>query len=332
MKGFLHIIILCLVGAGALAQSHQIDAQLNAKSTEIKIGEQIKMHLQVRFPVTDTVVFPNIGDTLMKYIEVVERSKIDTMIDEDDITTMIYQQDLVVTSFDSGFHAIPPIVFKTNKGDVGTDPMLITVHSVPVDLPELSQEQAEQPEVEIKDIKGNFEVGWSFYDWFLHHWKWLVPALVLVILFVVYIVFFYEKKVVEQKVVKQPKTPFDVEARKKLEVIKAEKIWKDGKVKKYHSDISEVIREFIEKRFDAPALEQTTEEILTALKYKGLLKESEERLQRILQLADLVKFAKAQPVSYENEQSLDDAFQFVDENKPTPVESTPPPATNVQAS
>ena len=113
-------------------------------------------------------------------------------------------------------------------------------------------------------------------------------------------------------------------ALEKLDEIKAQKIWKDGKVKEYQTELTDVVREYIGRRFDVQSTEKTSDETLKELKPllvakgEGLEanvdgKELYERLSKMLRTADLVKFAKWHTTPDENEQALTTAYDFVKE-------------------
>jgi len=111
--------------------------------------------------------------------------------------------------------------------------------------------------------------------------------------------------------------PAEEVALEKLDGIKEEKIWQAGQVKEYHTQLTDVIREYISRRFGVSSTEQTSDETLRAM--KPLLAEQKdiyEHLRKMLTLADLVKFAKWTATPDENEQSLRNAYEFVRETTP----------------
>jgi translation initiation factor 2B subunit (eIF-2B alpha/beta/delta family) len=63
-------------------------------------------------------------------------------------------------------------------------------------------------------------------------------------------------------------------------------------------------------------MEMTTGEIYAALRQTEVTSSAREKLNQVLVLADLVKFAKEQPLPLENEQSLNQCVEFVRETKP----------------
>jgi hypothetical protein len=103
-------------------------------------------------------------------------------------------------------------------------------------------------------------------------------------------------------------------ALEKLDEIKAQKIWKDGKVKEYQTELTDVVREYIGRRFDVQSTEKTSDETLQAMK-PLIEKDLYGRLKSMLQLADLVKFAKWHTTPDENESALMTAYDFVNETK-----------------
>ena len=118
----------------------------------------------------------------------------------------------------------------------------------------------------------------------------------------------------------KPKRPAHEIALETLKKIAEEKLWQQGLYKQYQSSVSDAIRTYIEHRFDINAMEYTTDETLSHLRNNLVPVEAKEKLRQLLQLADLVKFAKAIPVGTENELSMQQAVDFVMLTKPATKE------------
>jgi len=104
-------------------------------------------------------------------------------------------------------------------------------------------------------------------------------------------------------------------AMSKLEDLRTQQLWQEGKVKEYQSELTYIVREYLENRYDILALESTTDEIINKF-LKGLLDGDDvNSLQRILQVADLVKFAKAKPDEDIHESFMNEAVRFVEKTK-----------------
>jgi len=103
--------------------------------------------------------------------------------------------------------------------------------------------------------------------------------------------------------------------------LEAEKLWQKGEIKLYHSKLTEIIREYIEYRFHVLALESTTEEILERFKEGQINDELFDKLRTMLELADLVKFARQRPLPDEHTKSMELAHEFVRATRLKPVEN-----------
>jgi hypothetical protein len=126
----------------------------------------------------------------------------------------------------------------------------------------------------------------------------------------------------------KPKEPAHVIALRELDRIKEEKIWQKGKIKLYYSEITEVLRQYIENRFDIQAMEMTTDETISVFKYRRSLvdEKSFENLKKILTNADLVKFAKYEPLPDDNNMVLVDSYFFINQTKLVEVIEVDKPA------
>ena len=117
-----------------------------------------------------------------------------------------------------------------------------------------------------------------------------------------------------------PKLPPHVVAIKALDELRNRKLWQNGKHKLYYSTLTEILRLYIEGRWDVGALEMTSDEIITALRDVDIKHDSRSNLITILRTADMVKFAKALPEAEENEQLFTYAYYFVENTKSVTAE------------
>ncbi|NJN77207.1 MAG: hypothetical protein HC803_01830 [Saprospiraceae bacterium] len=100
----------------------------------------------------------------------------------------------------------------------------------------------------------------------------ILPVLIgiFVILILISIIYYYTKRQkqrnLEQRVAKEiPKLPAHIIAFSKLKELEEKEFWQKGDFKTYHSEVSYTMREYLENRFDIPALESVTEEIMQDL-------------------------------------------------------------------
>ncbi|MEK6615497.1 MAG: hypothetical protein AABZ32_05215 [Bacteroidota bacterium] len=294
-----------LFSFSSFSQNVRVSVELDTNA--ILIGQQAKIKLQVEYK-TDQgdikIDFPKITDTIIKQIEVVGQTKIERFIpDSNDMSRLAQTQTFIITSFDSGYYAIPPFKFIIN-GDsskaIETEPMLFAVNTVAVDTTK-----------NIKDIKPPIEVPFSWKE-YLPYIYWGLGALAI-LAGIIYLIRYYLKKR-KPKLLPEiiiPKIPPHVTALERLEKLKEEKLWQQGKLKQYHSELADITRQYIEHRFYIHAMEQVTDEIMYSFRTVDMGDELKMKLRQVLFLSDLVKFAKEQPLPNENDLSWSNAYQFV---------------------
>ena len=271
-------------------------------STMLMIGDQTAMHLSVTQEANERVEMPVFGETLQDGIEIVDRSVIDTTTLPDGRLQL--SQELTLTSFKDSLFAVAPIAVVSGGDTFRTEPMALNVIQ-PFEV------DSSLAITDIKDIEKAPIYWWGIL-------RWILLALAVIGLFVgaYYGVQWYRKHFLKEEEVIEPELlrPADEVALEKLDEIKAQKIWKDGKVKEYQTELTDVVREYIGRRFDVQSTEKTSDETLRAMK-PLIDKELFAKLNKMLQLADLVKFAKWHTTPDENEQALSTAYEFVNETK-----------------
>ena len=262
----------------------------------ILIGEQITFKIEC-IDIDKIINWPLFNDTIVDGIEIISKSEIDTISNSTtDKNTYSFSQEYLITSWDSGAYYIPPIKLNDN---LSTEGLLLNVMSVSTDQ-----------NSEIKDIKEPFEPKYEFKDFL----PWII--LLLTIILIIYLLkkyVFNKKEKVEKKIIKTI-VPAHITALKELNNIEKKKLWQSGKIKQYHSGISEILRKYMEHRFKFIALELTTDEILLNME-NTISREEYVELQQVLERADLAKFAKSKPNEEENKQSMELAKRFVDKTK-----------------
>lgn len=300
-------IVLFITGillvSNAFSQVYTATAKLD--TNRIQLGGQAALHLKVFVPVDilkeqgKFIQWPTLKDSIASKVEIVEASAIDTSFSKDQKTAFL-MQNLIVTSFDTGFFVIPPLRF-LKDGDstrfFETKPMLLEVLSVAVDTSQA-----------IKDIKPPYEAPYTLRE----AAPYIVGvALLMAILYLLYRYIVKKRKKSEIVVKKEPEILPHILALTKLEELKEQKLWQEGKTKLYHTLITEIIRAYLENRFRISALEQTSDEIIISCRSLPINQESKFKLEQMLVLADLVKFAKSEPLPSENDLSYTHAVEFV---------------------
>ena len=308
MKLKLKILLFFVVVAFAgQVNAQQIKATASLDSSKILIGDQVKLFLEIDHPKSVNVTFPQVPDIINGLIEVLGRSGIDTF-EADNDKFMKQIQAYTITCFDSGAYRIPPYWFKINM-----DGNIDSVPSNGVTLQVFS--------MEIDTTKGPTDIKMP-YDAPLTL-KEVTPYILGVILIgaIIFFLLYSIKRKKKNKPIfarpKKPKEPAHIIALRELDRIKTEKVWQQGKTKQYYSELTDTLRTYIEDRFEIRAMEKVTDEILESFRIqKDVLSDKNfANLSQILQLADLVKFAKYQPLPDDDNLALVNAFFFVNDTK-----------------
>ena len=294
----LHHILLAIVVSASI------------DSTMLMIGDQTAMHLSVTQEANERVEMPVFGETLQEGIEIVDRSAVDTTTLPDGRLQL--SQELTLTSFKDSLFPVAPIAVVSGSDTFFTDPMALNVIQ-PFEV------DSSLAITDIKDIEKA-----PIYWWGIRRWVLLALAVIGLFVGAYYGIQWYRKHFLKEEEVIEPELlrPADEVALEKLDEIKAQKIWKDGKVKEYQTELTDVVREYIGRRFDVQSTEKTSDETLRAMK-PLIDKELFAKLSKMLQLADLVKFAKWHTTPDENEQALSTAYEFVKETREVPSDQVP---------
>jgi len=204
---------------------------------------------------------------------------------------------VVLTAFEKGTYVIPALTIEFPKGKVlKTEPIKIEVRTVTVDTSK-----------DIKDVKPPLEVPFRLRD--------ALPYILIAVAagLLTWAIFHVLKKRKKQERIlpappQRPAHELALEALRKLE---AERLWQNGKIKDYHSKLTDIIRTYVDRRYDLPAMEMTSEDILSSDRILLLSDDLRKQIEEILTLADLVKFAKFLPDPAEHENVLRFATSFV---------------------
>lgn len=251
-------------------------------STKIKIGEQITYKIEVEVDTTDFVVFPE-GQTFSP-LEMIESYKADT-------TKNNAKYNLIkkygLTQFDSGSYTIPRQKIIIGTKEYFTDSLRIEVNNIVVD----STKQG------LYDIKPYIEVEKSSSDWWIT--ALIILAILALIAFLMYW-FIWRKKPLteEEEIALLP--PYE-RAKLALKKLDETDYLQQSELKGYYSELTFIIRRYLDEKVYDRALESTTDELVHRLNLLKdgnqieLSKEDIRNIETILKRADLVKFAKSAP-------------------------------------
>lgn len=280
-----------------LAQEPRLSAHTD--SSEYLIGEWILLRVEGEYPRTVESITPAVADSIGPF----ELMKVTASEPQSQAEYIKREWTFQLINFDSGKVFVPPIEFRyrvqgdTTQRTASTNPVHLTIAGVTVD-----------PKGDIRDIKPPVNAPWKWED----IWPYALALLILLLAGAAY--YYYRKK---QKAKEEAFVPLELKipphelALMALRDLEDKKLWQQGKIKEYYSEVTEIIRRFFEGRFGIIALELTSDEILDQLKRFPEMEPFRRDLLQFFTTADLVKFAKYDPTPEEHEKELKWAYEIV---------------------
>lgn len=310
LRSLLTLPLMMAVAAGSL-RGQDVSAQAGVDSTEYLIGDPIAVRVELRHP-PGTAFRLLLGDTLGGF-HVLARDSVRGEHPQRSAARVVFAR------YDSGRALLPPIAFRYRApGDslertVETNPLLLTVRTVPVDTA-----------ADIRDIRPPLSLPLTLAEIL----PWLLGLLIVAAGVYAWQRFRRRRPAAAAApAFVPPPLPAHVIALEELGELKEKRLWQQGLVKPYYSELTEILRRYFENRFRFMALEQTTDEIMTSLRLRPGTDAVHADTERVLRLADLVKFAKFQPAPAEHEAALQTAYAVVQST----AASAPPGAASREA-
>jgi hypothetical protein len=273
---------------------------------EIQLGDPVKLFINLDQVASDAKVFwPKFQDQ-WNQLEIIEKSNIDTIKKDGFIQ---YKQQLTITGFDSGLFTIPsfPIFIQNPSGVVDTlytDSLQLMVNTIDVDTT--------QPFKFIKDVMV-VELTWKDR-------LPLIVGITFLIIALIFIIRWIQNR--RKKNTKVPVNTYQETLQEKylrmFNALDEQELWQNNQVKEYYTQLSTLVREYIEERFQTPAMEFTTEELLQKAKKHREMAQFRKSLKPLLEAADLAKFAKANLSPEEHIEAMHLAKDFITISKPKP--------------
>lgn len=297
---------LLLLGLFFTAQffAQDVTVKVTSDSTHYLIGDPIKLRFEIVHGQKTRIAAPDLQDSL-KPFEIIGSDSVKTLAQQDGSVKEVFGLTVAaydsVSSFSKAFTFLYTIAGDTAILQATSNAILLSVSRIQVDTL-----------AEIKDVKGPMsEQGppWWKRLW----WIWIVLGIMFITGILAVLYYLYGKKL-PAKLAPQPVLSNEELALKKLKELQEKQLWQKNKIKEYHSEITEIIREYFEKRYGIIALKLTTTETVEALRQKDSLASVIQLTEEFLTLADMVKFAKHVPPIETNEQMLNAAYKIVEQS------------------
>ncbi len=282
----------CLIFALKLNVSSCQEIKVSLSPQEVMIGDHLQLKLEAKNTKT---IFPVIADSTIAGFRLIESYLPDTLYSG---VNVLISRRFLITCFEDSIKEFPALAYSNpSNGIAFTKPINILVKS-----PELDSNSVMKP------MKGIIQIPLSreeIYGYLIWSFIILFCMIISYFLFVKYVLneTIFDKGIREENL--------HVKALKGLKEIENLQLWQKGEIKEYYDKISDIVRFYLEKRFEVKALEKTTNEILIAIANIDMPDSIKANIEEILRLADLAKFAKASPDRSSNLAILKHAYDFV---------------------
>lgn len=275
------VIVLLVLCVSAISQ---VSVRSNINKDAILIGEPISLVVEAYVPIGAEVTW--FATDSIPHFEISTKELVDTA---QNIDNKKLSQTFGITSFDSGKQYIPPFEIIVNGQSYFTDSVLINVSYAPFD-----------PKADYRDIKDIIDVRNYFVD-YLH---WIISLAAVVSLLVSVLLFRKraKKEKGQQKEDVPALSPYE-EAMRALQKL-AERNISNGEVKIFYSDMNDILRKYISRKFEVTTFERTNEELIIEISKIGIPRDTFTSLVQSLRVSDFVKFAKYQPSADDNRDNL----------------------------
>lgn len=295
------LVTLFIAFQTVIAQDVKVFATTD--TTEYTVGDYINYSIEMKYPKGVNLVIPTITDSIsnLTFIKNGEMVKNEVGNEISEIRHFIFSK------YDSSEVTIP--AFHISYSANGGNPQFVQVNSVDIVVKTIEVNQ----QAEIQDIKAPIRIP---IDWLLVS---IIAILVLALIVAAYFGYKYYQKKKLGKVVLEPEiilTPFE-KAIANLTKLEEKKLWQQGEIKEYHSELTGIIRDYFENKYNFIALEMTTSEIISNLKLKEVNFEVIKTTEEFLENADMVKFAKFKPMPTINETMMKQAYLIVNKTNQT---------------
>lgn len=289
------IVLLALLAFCPQDLHAQVSFECRVDSNKMLIGDQRSLYLQLS-PASTSPGPIDFSAWESEGVEILDNQQWNQ-------TTNGFEQQLTFAVFDTGYVVLPSLILQIAGDSIYSNDLALEVQGIMLDSTGLAP------------IKPILKEPVRLSDFLLYIIVFLVGLLIIGLVFL-------RKKytAVPEEIVEVPLPPHQI-ALMSLEKLKGKKLWQQGKIKEYQSELTHIIREYLENRFKIKALESTTGEIISELGKKDQVRDWLEQLSQILNMADLIKFAKAKPELGVHDQFMQMAESFIIRTKETADQS-----------
>ena len=291
----------------ALSLFAQPTAKVTTDKQRYLIGDRINIKITIEKPAGYSISWMALPNNFGHF------EPIDTAMDDSAANSNTYHHIIPVSAYDSGkfyFPAIP--VFYRHKGDTASK--ILFTDSIPISIVRIGVDTSKA----FMPIKAPEKLPYT--------WQELLPFIIcgaILLAAIITLIVLYIKRKKKEAMLSKPLLPPYEEAMEELQKLRNQKLWEQGEIKQYYIRLSDVVRRYIERRFGIEAMESTTDEIVKAMRKTDAEQFARAKLKELLELSDLVKFAKHSTIADDNLNSYMIAFDFIEMTRP-PLQQNEP--------
>ncbi len=275
-------------------------------SQEFELTDFLTVTIETRFPEDAHITPPYLSEAIYSPLLLVENPKDETAWSKDKnlmINRWIYKFEPLT----SGEFELKPFIISFRLAKEKTDELnnwpvyKIQTESIKYSVTAISYEELD----DIRNIKGLI----------LPPFKLLPLVIAFAIIVSVVSSIFLIRKYRKNERIAAPRFPeidFHQQALLRLNKLEQQDLIGQSAFDQYHTELANILREYIENIFGLRAKEQTTEEFIKEIyETRHFTTEQRQILDRYLRLADLVKFATFNPGSEISVDALNNVRTFV---------------------
>lgn len=284
-------------------QRGPLTANVRIDKNKITIADTISLELDAVIEPGYEVNMPKI-DSVLKNFGIVDWQDLGNRLDVNDNIVSTYRYRL--EPFLSGTFAIPALTFEFHDvNEQSSKVYQLTTDPIDIEVTSLLGEQ--RSKLAIADIEDTVDMPSKISPLLL------VPAAAAVL--IIAAIFIYVRRKKNKLIVRVYKSAHEI-AYARLQALVRQNLVKAGKIKQFYEAISDILRHYIEDRFELRAPERTTEEFLFEIQNTNVLSGAiRKSLKEFLTHCDLVKFARHSPSAEQIQRTFDLAKGFIEQTK-----------------
>lgn len=314
------LVAAVAVTAGSLAAQEQpkdlpdISVHASLDTAAVTMGDRTILHVQVLKNMHQGALVDLPKPESDKSILSLGSAEVrDITVDSTDVGNgrMQLNYDFIIQPFEVGMLSFAPFKYAC-KGDTAYSEVV----TLKVNEPEIPKEMRDS--LLINPMVGPVSIPAHWYDVIPEWWYWALIA-IGVIAIAVALLYLYKKNGPTLLPRKKVIPPYNL-AMSRLQDLKKRKLAESGQEKEYYTQLTDILRQYLEGRFHIYAREMTTSQIIEAMKANAETDAFTEAMLPMLETADFVKFAKQTPLPDENIRAFSTVHNFVEATKPAEEE------------